>query len=58
MKVELVFGVVLSPGYFFKPVRLCVDEFCVLWNWLIRISEREKNKNNILSKGFNSKPIQ
>lgn len=37
VKVELVFGVVLGPGDLLKTVRLCVDELCVLWNWLIWI---------------------
>lgn len=44
MKVELVFGVVLGPSYFFKAVGLSVDELGILWNWLVWISEREDQK--------------
>ena len=40
VKVELVFGVVLGPGYLFKTVGFCVDELCILWNWLVWIPER------------------
>lgn len=42
VKVELVLWVVFSPGYFLKPVGFCVDELCILWNWLVWIAEREK----------------
>lgn len=41
VKVELVFGVVLGPGYLLEAVRLRVDELSVLWNRLVWISERE-----------------
>lgn len=41
VKVELVFGVVLSPGYLLKSVGFCVDELCILWNWLVWVPERE-----------------
>lgn len=44
MKVELVFRVVLGPGYLLKPVGFCVDELCVLWNWLVWIPERGRQK--------------
>lgn len=42
VKVELVFRVVLSPGYLLKSVGFRVDELCILWNWLVWIPEREK----------------
>lgn len=42
VKVELVLGVVLCPRYLLEAVRLCVDEFGILWNWLVWIPEREK----------------
>lgn len=41
VKVELVFGVVLGPRYFFKAVRFGVDELCILWHRLVWIPERE-----------------
>lgn len=44
VKVQLVFRVVLSPGYLLKSVGFCVDKLCILWNWLIWISERETHK--------------
>lgn len=42
VKVELVFGVVLGPGYLLKAVGFCVDELGILWDWLVWISERGK----------------
>ena len=42
VKVKLVFGVVLGPGYLLETVGLCVDELCILWNWLVWISEKRK----------------
>lgn len=45
MKVELVFGVVLGPGYLLKPVGFCVDELCILWNWLVWIPEEENRRD-------------
>lgn len=45
VKVQLVFRVVFSPGNLFKSVGFCVDKLCILWNWLIWISEREKYIN-------------
>lgn len=42
VKVQLVFRIVLSPGYLLKSVGFCVDKLSILWNWLIWISEREK----------------
>lgn len=47
MQVELVFRVVLSPGYLLKSVGFCVDELCILWNWLVWVPEREKYINII-----------
>lgn len=41
VKVELVFWVVLSPSYLLKSVGFCVDELCILWNWLVWVPERE-----------------
>ena len=41
VEVELVFGVVLGPGYFLEPVGLCVDELCILGNGLVWIPERK-----------------
>lgn len=46
MKVELVFRVVLGPGYLLKPVGFCVDELCILWNWLVWIPESGKEKKS------------
>lgn len=40
VKVELVFGVVLGPCYFFKAIRFGVDELCILWHGLVWIPER------------------
>lgn len=42
VKVQLIFGVVLGPGHFFKPIGFCVDELGVLWDWLIWISIEKK----------------
>lgn len=42
VEVELVLGVVLGPGYLLESVRLCVDELCILWNWLVWVPEREE----------------
>lgn len=44
VEVQLVFGVVLGPGDLFKPVGLCVDELCILGNWLVWIPKRVKEK--------------
>ena len=41
VKVELVFWVVLGPGYLLKSVGFCVDELCILWNRLVWVTEKE-----------------
>lgn len=42
VQVKLVFLVVARPCHFFKTIRLGVDELGVLWDWLVRVPEKNK----------------
>lgn len=44
VQVKLVVGVILGPGHLLKTVGLGVDEFSVLWHWLVRIPVRTHEK--------------
>lgn len=44
VEVQLVFGVVLGPGHLLEAVGFRVNELCILWNWLVWIPERGKQK--------------
>lgn len=55
MKIELVFGVILGPGYLLKAVGLCVDELGILWNRLVWIPWKEEKEEMKIKERCNQK---
>lgn len=43
MEIKLIFLGISGPCYFFKAVGFGMDEFCVLRNWLIWVTKKERS---------------